>query len=500
MDDANQIRRILIVGGGTAGWMAAAYLQKHCRCQIALVESPDVPTVGVGEATLPALIDFVAELGLDEDDFMRRCHATYKLGIQFRDWFQPQHCFWHPFGVCGGEIDGIDLFHYWLKGRRLQRDESVYTDYSLQRTLAEAGRAHRRIGGKAVVRNYAYHLDAGAFADYLKEVATSQGVRHVLANVEEVVADGKDRIRYVRFDDGRQVDADLYLDCTGFQGLLIEQALGDPYLDWSDTLICDRAVVIRLPANPEMMPCTEVTGGRAGWIWRIPLTQRVGCGYVYSSRHLSDEEALAELSQFTGLARPPQDANRLTMRVGRRAHFWKGNCVSLGLASGFIEPLESTGIFLIQRALECLLDSFPDTSCSQPLQKLFNARMADAYEESRDFVLLHYYLSQRNDPFWKDARQVSLPDSLVERLTLFDDTGAVVVPAAAVFPATSFYSIYAGEERLPRTYNPRVDFTDFEQVCKLLDQIKNANQNAIAQLPRHQDLMRWLHEGEATSR
>ncbi|MDG2384337.1 MAG: tryptophan 7-halogenase [Pirellulaceae bacterium] len=485
------IDRILIIGGGTAGWMSATYLRRLTNCQVALIESPNVPTVGVGEATIPAIVDFLKVLDLNEDEFMRRCQATYKLGIEFIDWLHEDHRYWHPFGLCGGQLDNLDLFHFWLKRKRETQNQEEYAAYSLQALLAEAGKVHRTIGGNPIVQNYAFHLDAAAFANYLQSIATKHGVRHVSADVQQVETNDNGWIKGVELTDGRMVQADLYLDCTGSRGLLIEQGLQDPYVDWSETLLCDRAAVVSLPVDPQMPPYTQATAASAGWIWRIPLQNRVGCGYVYSNAHLSETAATHELLEFTGLPdRAESSVRHLPMRVGRRKTFWKSNCVSIGLSSGFIEPLESTGIFLVQRALEVLLDCFPDQNCHETLRQLFNDRLEEAYEETRDFVLLHYLLSRRNDsPFWSAARDVPIPTSLADRLQRYDETAMILESAHPVFREMNFYYIYAGNQRLPKRHHARANFSNFESVCQLLDRIKTNNHKLVKQMPGHAEFL-----------
>lgn len=495
------IRRILIVGGGTAGWMAAAYLNRFLRragCSITLVESADIGTIGVGEATVPALVRFVRSLRFDEDEFMRACYASYKLGIRFFDWVRDGHSYWHPFGLCGGTIDGLDLFHYWLRSVRAGRDEGPYSSYSLQALLGEADKAPRPFQGASTIMEtgaYAYHLDAAAFADFLEKTAVGEGVDHLFDDVSNVVLDAHGRIERVETTSGRSLTADLYVDCTGFRGRLIEQALGDPWIDWSHLLLCDRAAALPLPRDPRMHPYTRSTALSAGWLWQIPLSHRVGCGYVYSSAHLPDDAAARELLARASPGKAPAATPRfLKMRVGRRGHFWVKNCVAVGLASGFVEPLESTGILFIQRSVELLLEHFPDGAFNDALVAAYNRRMEALYERVRDFILLHYLLTRREDtPFWRDCRTVAVPDSLRAVMELYDENGTIEAETMAAFPETSYHHIFSGGERLPRRPLTRAELPDFAKVCAILEQIKAQNREWAETLPAHGELMERLH-------
>ncbi|MCA9123579.1 MAG: tryptophan 7-halogenase [Planctomycetaceae bacterium] len=498
MRSDGNIQRILIVGGGTAGWMAANYLNRFLRrtsCKICLLESPNIGTVGVGEATIPAIVRFIRNMEFDEAEFMRRCHATYKLGIKFVDWVRQGHSYWHPFGVCGGIIDGQDLFHFWLKSARKNLGDGTYSSYSLQALLADAARAPRSLEGSSQIIEsgaYAYHLDADALAKYLREKAVGAGVEHIEDDVCDTLVDNDGFIESVNTSGGRELSADLYLDCTGFKAQLIERALGDEYVDWSDLLLCDRAVVLPLPQDPQMLPYTRATALRAGWAWQIPLTHRTGCGYAYSSSHIDDDAAVTELLEHSNLGGfLAEEPRRLEMRVGRRKNFWKGNCIALGLASGFIEPLESTAIFFIQYAIEMLMDYFPDKMFPEHLATKYNRRMVDAFEQVRDFVLLHYKLSQREDTdFWRDSRGIAEPDSLRAVSELYADCGIV---ESTIFPQTSYYHIFIGGEKLPRRTLPLADSSDLSEVRKIMSSIKAKNREVVKSLPSHRAIIEWLN-------
>lgn len=499
-DQQSRITRVVIVGGGTAGWMAAIYLNRYLRRlngTVVLVESPTLGTVGVGEATIPSLVNFVRLLQLDEGEFMRRCSATYKLGIRFDDWTRDGVTYWHPFGICGARVNGLDLFHFWLKRRNEAGSKSSYFDYSLQASLSEAEKAPWPYGGSSRVAetgSYAYHLDAAALGDYLKVIATSEGVQHLFGTVQDVALDPQGNIASLDIGGGRTIAGDLFLDATGFRGRLIEQVLDDPWIDWSKFMLCDAAVAMPLPRGDKFPPYTLSKAMPAGWMWRIPLSSRTGNGYVYSSAHLSSDAAVDALIAQSGLrGARGADPRLLNIRLGRRTHFWLRNCVSVGLASGFVEPLESTGIHLIQRAVMLLVDHWPDRSLNDALRRAYNARMAAVYDEVRDFITLHYILAQRDELFWRDARNVPLTDTLRESLALYDENGRIESSRLQLFPETSYFFILSGNGRLPRRQIVEADIAAPGEIWHLLDRIRGQNREFVARMPSHADYLAELH-------
>jgi tryptophan halogenase len=493
------LERVVIVGGGTAGWMAAVYLNRYLirqKTKVVLVESPTLGTIGVGEATIPSLVHFVRLMNLDENEFMRRCSATYKLAIRFDDWVRPGTTYWHPFGICP-RLEGYDLFHFWFK-RRLDAGEPLaYSDYSIQIQLSVAEKAPRPFNGATPVTDsgsYAYHLDASAFGEYLKEIATSEGVQHVFGDVQDVAIDPRGDIASLDIGGGRSLAGDLFIDATGFRGRLIEQALGDPWIDWSRYMLCDRAVALPLPRSGAFPPYTLSTALAAGWRWQIPLSSRTGSGYVYSSAHLSEDAATQALIARSGLRRErAADPRQLKIRVGRRQNFWFRNCVSVGLASGFVEPLESTGIHLIQAAVMSLIEFLPDRDINDALRRAFNARMAEVYDEVRDFIVLHYFLAGREEPFWRDARSVPLPDTLREILAIYEETGRIENPRLRLFPEPSYFSILTGNGRLPRRPITVADTANVAELGRGLAQVRTANDALAARMPSHKALLTELH-------
>ncbi|MDF2234965.1 tryptophan 7-halogenase [Albimonas sp. CAU 1670] len=507
MLDPNRIRSVTIVGGGSSGWLAASYLGRFLRdvdCEVTLVESANVGTIGVGEATIPSMVRFLRQMRIDEIKFMRACAASYKLGIDFVGWRGEGHSYWHAFGLCGGKIDGMDLFHQWHRSRRLTADPRPYEHFSMQAQAGKALRAPRSVRDLSPIiktGGYAYHLDAGAMAEFLKQIALADGVRHLHDDIEHVdVEEGM--IAGLRCASGRTLTSDLYIDCTGFAGVLIEKALKDPWVDLSHQLLCDSAVVLPQQPDEEMPPFTRSTALGAGWTWEIPLSHRKGSGYVYSSAHVSADEAAQTLIDRAGFRRArTADPRHLRMRVGHRTDFWRGNCVSVGLSSGFIEPLESTGLYFVHRALGLLRDHWPDRGFSPSLRLGFNRLMRQAYDEVRDFILLHYVLADRPEPFWRDAVSVPVPLSLAEALESYDENGLIPLRSSEVFSAANYYFILAGCGRLPRRICARSEFIDFAPVAKVLTEIEAQNDRICADLPLQSSLMRWIHrrEGDGAS-
>jgi tryptophan 7-halogenase len=495
------LERVVIVGGGTAGWMAAACLNRHLARQnakVVLVESPTLGTIGVGEATTPALVQFIRSMNLDEIAFMRRCAATYMLAIRFDDWCRPGTTYWHPFGTAA-RLDGLDLFHFWLK-RRLDAGEPLdYADYSVQVQLCgqdKAPRIFNRNGTTPITDAgaYAYHLDAAAFGDYLKDIATSEGVQHLFGDVQDVALDPGGDIASLDIGGGRTLAGDLFIDATGSRGRLIEQALADPWIDWSRFMLCDRAVALPLPRSERFPPYTLSTALAAGWRWQIPLSNRTGSGYVYSGAHLSADAATEQLIARSGLRRArAADPRQLAIRVGRRQNFWLRNCVSVGPAAGGVEPLESTGINLVQEAVVRLVEHLPDRAFNDASRCAYNAGMAAIHDEARDFIVLHYLLAGREEPFWRDARNVPLPDTLRESLALYAENGRIENPYLRLFPAPSYFAILAGNGRLPRRPIPEAGAADVDEVGRFMARVRAANSELAARLPSHKALLAQLH-------
>ncbi|MCM2372707.1 tryptophan halogenase family protein [Aporhodopirellula aestuarii] len=517
-NDPDRRCHVVIVGGGTAGWMSAATLKRRIGCRVTVVESARLPPIGVGEATIPAMVDWIENMGIDEDEFVRRTGATYKLAIRFDDWVEPTHRYWHPFGICGCPIDGVDLIHAW---RRAVREGAVsadsrYTDYSFQRELCQHGCAPRRPGSPSMARNYAFHLDAGKLAEFLKDVAMNEGVRHQIAEVTGAELDENGNIDSLHLEGQPALEADLYVDCTGFASVLIERVMRSSWVDWSDQLICDRAVTLRLPGQDDtnatagsdretrrLPPYTISTGMNAGWSWQIPLAENTGCGYVYSSRHIDDETARRELISLVGADPQTTQSKIVPMRIGMRPRSWVGNCVALGLSSGFVEPLESTGIFLVQRALdelvECLPEATPSTFHSAFFDhELFNARMTDVYTQVRDFLLMHYVVSRRRDtPFWVNATSVELPESLSMLLDEYVTSGRVRLPERdPTFAEANHHFILGPAGIHPGTAASR-QLADVampaDAVANLLHGIQSRHLDICESLPTHSVLIDSIH-------
>jgi len=483
-----RIRRIAIVGGGTAGWMAASTLARALGGQvsIALIESAEIGTVGVGEATIPPILDFLRMLGIDRNNFVEQTQATYKLGIGFRDWLRPGHQYWHPFGLFGTPINRLPFYHYWHKAKAQGLAPTVNL-FSLETALAESNRFifPQNTLGIAQDLRYALHFDAVLVARYLRGFAEHLGVTRLERKVTGATQRDDGFIDELVFDNGERLRADLYIDCSGFRGLLIEETLKAGYEDWSGYLPCDRAVALPTEIQGPRPPYTLSTARPAGWQWRIPLQHRVGNGYVYCSSHISDEAAHADLLSVLG-QQPLADPRFLRFVTGRRKLFWNKNCVALGLASGFLEPLESTSIHLVASGLYCLLDHFPDRSFDEANVAHYNRQIIEEFDRVRDFIVLHYCATERSDsPLWQYCRTMAIPDSLAERIELYRGTGRIFQRQHELFTDLSWFFILDGLGIEPRDYNPLVDTVDFAQVKGLLGQLSGNVAAAVAAAPSH---------------
>lgn len=485
------ITSIAIVGGGTAGWMAACLLAQTLRgtgCAITLIESPDIGVVGVGEATIPPIFDFLKLIEVDLDAFMAATQATFKLGIKFQDWRAMGENYWHPFGTFGVSIDRRPFHHMFHKARAEGLTPAV-RQFSLAAALGEAGRfayADPRAGGPIAGLRQALHFDAALVGRFLRDHAECRGVRRLEREVASARLRGSDGfIDALVLKGGGEVRADLYIDCSGFRGLLIEQALGAGYEDWTGWLPCDRALAApTAPAEPPA-PYTLAAAQSAGWRWKIPLRHRVGNGYVYSSAFIDDDQARDEFLGVIGetLAEPRQ----LRFTAGRRKTIWSRNCVSLGLASGFLEPLESTSLHLVCSGLYKLLDHFPDRDFAPPNIAAFNRALADEYETYRDFILLHYALTARTDTaFWRERANAPLPDRLAERLALYRACGRVEVRPGELFTDLSWFYIFEGLGVRPKAFDPLVQASNFEQVRAILQDQRDRVDAVVVQSPTHE--------------
>lgn len=494
-DDA-RIRRVLIVGGGTAGWMVAAALANATdrHCDIVLVESEQIGVVGVGEATIPPIKLFNQSLGIDENDFLKQTNGTFKLGIEFVDWVRPQQSYFHPFGKYGAEFDVVPLHHYWLKARQAG-DESDLGDYSMAWVAARKGRFSKPIRDPRNVQStfdYAYHFDAIQYGQYLRAYAEKRGVRRVEGKVVDVQLNAENGfIESVQLDDKQEIAADLFIDCSGFRGLLIEQALATGYEEWSHWLPCDRAVAVACEHQHQdianhLSPYTRSTAKKAGWQWRIPLQHRVGNGYVYSSQYIDGDEAESELLaslESKALAEP----RHLRFVTGRRKQFWNKNCVAIGLAAGFMEPLESTSIHLIQTAINRLLALFPDRNFSPLSQREFNRNTMAEYERVRDFLILHYHANQREEGLWQYCANMSIPDELQYKIDHFRSHGRIVAEYFELFQNPSWLAVLMGQEIVPQAYDPLVDQRSHIESERWLKSLRQVMEQTADAMPLHGD-------------
>lgn len=488
---APAIKKIVIVGGGTAGWMAAATFARvyQNKIEIELIESDDIGTVGVGEATIPQIKLFNSLLGLDENDFLRNTQGTFKLGIQFNHWGAIGDSYLHAFGGIGIDLGMVDFYHYWLKHRVHDSNSSLW-DYSLNASAAQNNLFAKmeRVGDTPLPGiNYAYHFDASLFAQYLRSYCEKLNVVRTEGRIITVNLRSDDGfIESVTLENGTVISGNLFIDCSGFRGLLIEGALKTGYEDWSHWLPCDSAIAAPCSATEPPLPYTKATAHSAGWQWRIPLQHRIGNGHVFSSKFMNADEAThILLKNLDGelLAEPRQ----LHFTTGRRRKFWNKNCVALGLAAGFMEPLESTSIHLVQSALGKLIDLFPRNNFVQADTDEFNRQLSIEYEQIRDFIILHYHATARTDSdFWNYCRTMEVPDNLTRKLNLFKNNGRLFRDNNELFTETGWLQVLIGQGVTPNAYHPMADALPVNHLSDYLANIKTIVTKAAKLLPTHQ--------------
>lgn len=497
MQDVN-VKEIVIVGGGTAGWMTASALSillKNPEIRIRLIESEQIGTVGVGEATIPHIRYFNQLLGLNEPDFLKKTNATFKIGIEFVNWGQIGESYFHSFSPYGVNMDGIHFHHYWLR-HAMKEGAPPPDEYNLhclasKRNLFTHPKPELR-GSPLGTIEYAFQFDAGLYAKYMRGVAEARGVQRTEGKVVDVTQRSEDGfIESVTLESGDVIKGDLFIDCSGFRGLLIEQALETGYDDWSHYLPCNRAVAQGCELDGPPIPYTRATAHKAGWQWRIPLQNRLGNGHVYCSEHISDDEAYAQLK--SGLDGTPMgDPKFLRFTTGVRKKAWNKNVIALGLSAGFLEPLESTSIHLIQTAVARLMTNFPDKRFNQRDIDYYNRKSLLEFEQVRDFLILHYCATQRTDsPFWNYVRTMELPESLQERIDIYMENGRLYRENNELFSENSWFAVFEGQNLRPRRYHPVIDNMSDEMLDRRMNDVRKTMHKCLEAYEDHQT---YLHK------
>jgi tryptophan halogenase len=490
--------RVCVLGGGTAGWMTASALSKKLKNvlnTITLVESETIGIVGVGEATLPHIKLFNDGLGIKENVFMKETEATFKLGIEFCDWGRLGQRYVHPFGDFGKPINDVEFYQHWIKLNQ-HGNSGTLDEYAFGIVAAKDERFQYPNQGKSELQRafgYAYQFDASLYAKFLRKFSESNGVNRVEGKVVDVAQDNASGdVKSITLENGQKIEADLFVDCSGFRGVLIEQTLKSGYQDWSQWLPCNRAVAVPCENTGELTPYTRATARKAGWQWRIPLQHRTGNGHVYWNEFISDDEAISQLlDNLDGpaLAEPKQ----LFFKTGRRNHFWKNNVVAIGLSAGFLEPLESTSIHLIQEGITTLLELFPHENISELDVTEYNSRMSLQYERVRDFLLLHYVATKRDDSeMWRYFTNMTLPDSLQQKIDSWLHRGYIQRYEFGAFLPPSWVAVMIGQNLLPKHYDPRVDNSNFEQIKRQSQAMRTDIAGAVSNAKTHADFLKII--------
>ena len=494
MDDAthNLMRSITIVGGGSAGWMTAAALSSMLdprSVQISLVESDAIGTVGVGEATIPDIINFNSMLGIKESEFLSATNGTFKLGIEFNNWGRLGDTYFHPFGEHGVDMQGIDFHQYWMRFKRANPGSSI-EEFSLSAVASRAGKFAMPTNDPRSVLSqlrYAYHFDATAYARFLRSYAEQRGVKRIEGKIVQVnLNDENGFISSVSLEDGQEVAGDLFFDCSGFRALLLGDALGVDYKDWAHWLPCDTAQAVACERTSELLPYTKSTAKAAGWQWRIPTQHRTGNGHIYCSSMMDDNAAIESL--LADLDGPALGSPRkIRFRTGCRSRFWEKNCIGIGLSSGFLEPLESTSLYLIQEGVSKFISLFPSRDIPAAVRDEYNLQLTKKFEQVRDFIILHYKATQRDDSeFWNYCRTMSIPDSLTRKIELFREAGRVFRYEDELFSKPSWVAVLLGQNIQPSVVDPIVEGVSADQIHHSLSSMKAAMSNAVTKMETHQ--------------
>jgi tryptophan halogenase len=486
--DKNKIHKVVVAGGGTAGWMAAASLSKLLgkTLDITLIESDEIPTVGVGEATIPTLLTLHELLGINEREFMAEVNGTFKLGISFENWRDVNEDYIHSFGFTGKDCWAAGFQHFWLKGK----DMGIAKDFGEYCSELVAAKQNKFAITPNHGLNYAYHFDAGLYAKFLRKLAEKHGTKRVEGKIVEVSQDSESGyIDKLTLASGKIVEGDLFIDCSGFRGLLIEQTLHTGYDDWSHWLPMNSAVAMQTENTGEPVPYTRSIARDSGWQWRIPLQSRTGNGLVFCDRYMSDEHAIQTLLDNVE-GEPVNEPRVLKFKTGVRRKHWNKNCIAMGLSSGFIEPLESTSIHLVQRSITRLMQMFPYDGIREPDINEFNSQMEFEILNIRDFIVLHYHVTNRTDtPFWRFCRSMEIPDSLKHRIELFKQTGRVFQVPTELFGENSWTQVMLGQGLMPEQYHPIVNMMDDDELKSFLAGIDQTVNNLVGQLPSHNDFI-----------
>ena len=485
---------IVISGGGTAGWMTAAALVSSTdltQCRITLIESEQIGTVGVGEATLPQMKEFNDYVGIIEADMMQKTNATFKLGIEFRDWGRSGSSYIHPFGTFGQVRESTAFFHQWLRARQQATLGSIEA-YSYAIQACRNARFEFPVEDRSAINStyaYAYHFDASLYASFLRQFAEPRGARRIEGRIVDVERHPETgHVTSLRLESGEVVSGDYFLDCSGFHSLLLGKTLDVPFEDWSGWLPCDRAVAVPCERSDTIIPYTRSTAKAAGWQWRIPLQHRTGNGYVYCSEYLNDDDAASSL--LTDLDGEAQAEPRfLRFKAGRRKETWKGNVIGIGLASGFLEPLESTSIYLIQVSITNLLKLFPDRDPDPALISEFNRLVDYEYERIRDFLILHYHLNRRDGDLWRYCRNMAVPESLEQKMGMFRHRGYIEAYRFGLFAPPSWISVFLGQSLEPENYDRVADTVPLDRAVVEMEAVAATINARVQMMPDHRQFL-----------